>query len=187
MGTWLILINNFIWNRLEDTLAYLNPSDLHPEKRISSDSRPLRNVALATYQLPIGRGRKVNLQSRWLDSLVGGWQLSNVFTLQSGPVLTWGNYIYTGGPLRSTQSRPGPMDWHSIPRSSTRSRRSSLHIMNVQTFDLQYNWRNLHERDRYRRWIRTSGSASGGMCADPVRGVQSSEPGDFRGAEYGSD
>jgi len=47
-GHGLILINNFIWNRLEDRLAYLNPSDSAPEKRVSSDSRPLRNILTAT-------------------------------------------------------------------------------------------------------------------------------------------
>lgn len=50
----LTLINNFIWNRLIDRLAYLNDSDTVLEKRLSSDSRPVRNVLASTYQLPIG-------------------------------------------------------------------------------------------------------------------------------------
>ncbi len=58
-GNGLILINNFIWDRMEDRLAYLNPSDSAPEKRVSSDSRPLRNVMTATYQLPIRAGTQV--------------------------------------------------------------------------------------------------------------------------------
>ncbi len=136
-GHGLILINNFIWNRLEDTLAYLNPSDLHPEKRISTDSRPLRNVALATYQLPIGRGRKLNLQSRWLDSLVGGWQgFRTVFTLQSGPVLTWGNYIYTGGPLNLQSNQPNGLAFNTAQFNTISTQQLAN---NVQTFDLQYN------------------------------------------------
>ncbi len=37
----LTLLNNFVWSRLTDRLAYLNDSDPAPEKRVSSDSRPL--------------------------------------------------------------------------------------------------------------------------------------------------
>ena len=115
-GNGLILIDNFSWNRMEDRLAYLNPTEPAPEKRITSDSRPLRNVIAATYQLPIGRGRKLNLQSRVADSLAGGWILSSVFTLQSGPVLSFatanasgqpvGDYIYYGGPLDLQPHQP---------------------------------------------------------------------------------
>jgi hypothetical protein len=72
----LVLINNFVWNKLIDRLAYLNPSDPAPEKRLSSDSRPLRNVLASTYYLPIGRGKKINLQNRVVDSLAGGWGVS---------------------------------------------------------------------------------------------------------------
>jgi len=85
----LTIMNNFIWNKLIDRLAYLNDSDPAPEKRVSSDSRPVREVLASTYNLPIGRGLKVNLQNRVLDSFVGGWQVSGILTLQSGPVLTW--------------------------------------------------------------------------------------------------
>src|ERR1035438_1728858 len=65
----LTVLNNSVWSRLTDRLAYLNDSDPAPEKRISSDSRPLRDVLASTYTLPIGKGRLVNLQNRWLDGL----------------------------------------------------------------------------------------------------------------------
>ncbi|HEX3878725.1 MAG TPA: TonB-dependent receptor [Bryobacteraceae bacterium] len=135
-GNGLILINNFIWNRMEDTLAYLNPSDPRPEKRISSDSRPLRNVMAVTYQLPIGRGRKLNLQSRWLDSLVGGWQASGVFTLQSGPVIGWGNYIYYGGPLHLQPHQPNGLAFDTSQFNIISTQQLAN---NIQTLDLQFN------------------------------------------------
>jgi len=135
-GHGLILLNNFIWNRMEDRLAYLNPSDSQPEKRISSDSRPLRDVMTATYQLPIGHGRKLNLEQRWLDTVVGGWQASGVFTLQSGPVLSWGNYIYFGGPLNLQSNNPnGPaFDINQFDKISADQLGS-----NIQYFDTQFN------------------------------------------------
>jgi hypothetical protein len=135
-GNGLILIENFNWNRMEDRLAYLNPSDQAPEKRLSSDSRPLRNVFTATYQLPIGRGRKLNLQNRLVDSLVGGWQTSGVLTLQSGPVLTWGDYIYYGGPVGLNAHQPNGLAFNTSQFNTVTAQQLAD---NIQTFDLQYN------------------------------------------------
>lgn len=132
----LTLLENFIWNSLIDRLAYLNPSDPAPEKRRSSDSRPLRNIVATTYQLPIGRGRRLNLQSRWMDSLVGGWGLSGILTLQSGPMLSWGNYIYYGGPLNLQPHHPDGLAF-DITRFNTVSAEQLAN--NIQTFDNQFN------------------------------------------------
>jgi hypothetical protein len=137
----LTLINNFVWNKLIDRLGYLNDSDLEPEKRLSGDSRPLRNVTAATYQLPIGRGLAVNLQRRWVDALVGGWKLSGTLTLQSGPTLSWGNYIYYGGPLNLT---PHTADGYAFDIMQF-ERNTSLQLfnnnvpqLNVRYFDNQF-------------------------------------------------
>ena len=135
-GNGLILIENFNWNRMEDRLAYLNPSDQQPEKRVSSDSRPLRNVFTATYQLPIGRGRKLNLQNRVVDTLVGGWQSSGVLTLQSGPLLSWGNYIYYGGPLHLNAHQPNGVAFDVTQFNTVTAQQLAN---NIQTFDLQFN------------------------------------------------
>ena len=135
-GHGLILINNFIWDRLEDRLAYLNPSDPAPEKRLSTDSRPLRDVMLATYQLPIGRGRKLDMHNRLADFLAGGWQVSGVLTLQSGPVLAWGNYIYYGGPLNYQSNQPNGTAFNTAQFNTVSTQQLAD---NIQTFDLQFN------------------------------------------------
>jgi hypothetical protein len=132
----LTLINNFIWNRLIDRLLFLNDSDTLPEKRLSGDSRPLRDVLASTYQLPIGRGRKVNLQNRVADFLAGGWGLSGILTLQSGPVLSWGNYIYYGGPLNLNTHQPNGLAF-DITRFNTLTAQQL--VDNIRTFDQQFN------------------------------------------------
>jgi hypothetical protein len=44
-----------------------------------------QNLAIsALYQLPIGRGRYVNIDNRLLDGFVGGWQVNGIFTHTSG-------------------------------------------------------------------------------------------------------
>ncbi len=132
----LTLLNNFIWDSLIDRLAYLNDSDPAPEKRASSDSRPLRDVLAATYDLPIGRGRKLNLPSRWLDALVGGWGVNGIVTLQSGPVLGWGNYIYYGGPLNLQPHQPNGL---AFDKSQFNTVSAQQLADNVRTFDNQFN------------------------------------------------
>ena len=132
----LTLINNFIWNKLIDRLAYLNPSDPAPEKRVSSDSRPLREILAVDYQLPIGRGRSVNLQSRWLDSMVGGWGLTGILTLQSGPPLGWGDYIYFGGPLSLQAHQP---NGNAFDITQFDKLTADQLADDVRTFDNQFN------------------------------------------------
>ena len=132
----LTLINNFIWNKLIDRLAYLNDSDPLPEKRLSSDSRPFREVLASTYNLPIGRGLRVNLQNRVLDSFVGGWQISGILTLQSGPTLGWGNYIYFGGPLNLNPHQPDGLAFDTTQFVTPTNLQLSD---NLRTFDNQFN------------------------------------------------
>ncbi|HUK16945.1 MAG TPA: TonB-dependent receptor [Bryobacteraceae bacterium] len=109
MTNGLTLLNNFVYNNMMERMSYLNDSDPAPEKRISLDSRPLREVFFAIYQLPIGRGRAVNPQNRVVNALVGNWVVTPSITLQSGPAILWNNangYVYFGGPLNLNTNQP---------------------------------------------------------------------------------
>jgi hypothetical protein len=119
-----------------DRLAYLNESDLQPEKRPSGDSRPLRNVTLATYEIPVGRGRQFNIQSRWKDALIGGWQMAGTFTLQSGPLLSWGNVIYFGGPLNLQPHQPNGQVFNTSLFDQINAQQLAN---NIRYFDIQFN------------------------------------------------
>ena len=141
-GHGLILLDNFMYNRMEDRLTYLNATDPAPAKMISDISRPLRNVMTATWQVPIGHGRKVNLQSRVMDSLVGGWQLSGVYTLQSGKPLSWGNYVYFGGPLNYNSRIPAGQDFTTATMFDTTQFdivSNQQPAYNIQYFQLRFN------------------------------------------------
>ncbi|HWB82599.1 MAG TPA: carboxypeptidase regulatory-like domain-containing protein [Bryobacteraceae bacterium] len=137
----LTFLNNFIWSKELDRVTFLNSFDTTPTKEIGSNSRPLREVLAGTYQLPIGRGRALQLHSRLVDALVGGWQLSGILTLQSGPVLSWGNLIYFGGPLQYDSAQPNGTAF-DITRFDTVS--SEQLSYNIRTF---YNYFNNLRRD----------------------------------------
>lgn len=52
---------------------------------------PRRNNWITTviYQLPFGNGQRfANTSNRMLNAIIGGWQTSNIFLIQSGPFLT---------------------------------------------------------------------------------------------------
>ena len=132
----LTLLNNFIWDRLTERMVYLNDTDTAPEKRIAADSRPLRDILAATYILPIGRGRALDLQNKWVDGLIGGWGLNGILTLQSGPILGWGNYTYFGGPLDYNAHQPNGTTFN-ISQFVTSS--SAQLADNIRTFDTQFN------------------------------------------------
>jgi hypothetical protein len=136
LSSRLTMLNNFIWDRMTDRMVYLNDSDLAPEKRVAADSRPLRDVLAATYNLPIGNGQLINLRNRLLDGLVGGWGLNGILTLQSGPVLGWGNYTYFGGPLNYNSHQPNGVAFDTTQFIIN----SSFQLAdNIRSLDTQFN------------------------------------------------
>jgi hypothetical protein len=60
-------------------------NNLRNEKSVSAHDIPQRLVVSFSYQLPIGRGRKVGgNMNRLVNALVGGWEVSGIATVQSG-------------------------------------------------------------------------------------------------------
>jgi hypothetical protein len=99
-------IANYGWSRLTEQDTWLNDSDPQLERRISPFDHPQRIVMALTYDLPVGRGRAFNIQSRTLDAIVGGWHVNSVYIYQIGAPLNWdngsttspGDYVFYGGP-----------------------------------------------------------------------------------------
>lgn len=87
----LSVIANFIHSKLIEQDTYLNDTDLTPERRISPYDHPNRIVFAVVYELPVGRGRHFNGQSRWLDAIVGGWNINSIYQYQTGAPATWTN------------------------------------------------------------------------------------------------
>ena len=102
----LSVIGNYIWSRLGEQDSWLNDTDPTPEKRISPFDHPHRIVAAISWDLPVGKGRMLNVNSRLANAIVGGWHLNSVYTWQIGAPLAWvngstttpGDYVYFGGP-----------------------------------------------------------------------------------------
>jgi hypothetical protein len=103
----LLVTTNYIYSRLIEQTTWLNDTDLEPEKRVSPFDHTHRFVTGVSYALPFGKGRPVNLQSRWSNVVFGGWNLNGIYTWQMGAPISWvngssntpGDYVYFGGPL----------------------------------------------------------------------------------------
>jgi len=71
------------------------------------------------YELPIGKGKRVNISQKWADTLVGGWQMNMILSKQTGLPFTptLANSVANTG----TTSRPNLAgDWHIAEPTLTR-------------------------------------------------------------------
>jgi hypothetical protein len=105
----LVLIENFTYSKLIERTTYLNATDPAPEKRVGSDSRPLRETLAISYELPFGRNKRFNLSNRFVDGVFGGWAANGAIIFQSGPPIGWGNVVYLGGPLNLKSHPANPL------------------------------------------------------------------------------
>jgi hypothetical protein len=96
----LTILGAYTWSKTEEALAFLNNQDAAPFKNIGSQDRPHRLVISTVYELPVGRGHRfLGNDNRWVELLVGGFQLNLQETIQSGtPVGLNGSYNLIGDP-----------------------------------------------------------------------------------------
>ncbi|MBV9182476.1 MAG: TonB-dependent receptor [Acidobacteria bacterium] len=105
----LQLVGIYGLSKLIERDAFLNATDVNPEKRISPFDHTHRFVAAANYELPIGRGRLVNVGSRWADVLIGGWAVNGIYTYQTGAPILW---------MNGSSNNPGDYPLCAVPAIS---------------------------------------------------------------------
>jgi hypothetical protein len=66
----------------------------------SNNSVPHSLTSNFIYEFPFGKGRKWS-GNKWVNALIGGWQVSGIYTKQSGRVYGLGNWFYYGSDLRA--------------------------------------------------------------------------------------
>ena len=115
--------------------------DPQPERRISPFFRPTRLSAAVTYEIPVGRGKRINLQSRLLDFIAGGWQTTGTYTFQVGGPLTWvngstnnpGDYVYFGGKLNPDPRGVDGSAFDTKPFDTAAANQFQYHIRTFST------------------------------------------------------
>jgi len=67
-----------------DTLFPQNSNCQRCERNFSSFDTRNRLVVAPLYELPIGKGKRLNVTNRVANVIIGGWQVGGILTLQSG-------------------------------------------------------------------------------------------------------
>jgi len=73
-----------IRNQGGDTLFPQNSYCRQCERARSSHDTRQRFVTSALWDVPVGKGKKANIENPFLDAVAGGWQLGSILTLQTG-------------------------------------------------------------------------------------------------------
>jgi hypothetical protein len=93
------VLSNFTWSKslddssgirtqAYDTLFPQNSYCIRCERGPSSFNVPLRWVSSVLYELPAGRGKRLNINNGFLNAVVGGWQTGGTMTVQNGVPVT---------------------------------------------------------------------------------------------------
>jgi hypothetical protein len=95
------LLAAYTWSKNIEEVSLLNLTDASLERRIAQEDRPHRVVVSGIWELPFGKGRKWGSGwSKYINGLLGGWQLNGIFQWQSGQAVELGNIVYFGDPSK---------------------------------------------------------------------------------------
>lgn len=87
------VLGAFTWSKLFEDTTFWGPEISGPitEHKLGGEDRPLRLSVATVYELPIGKGKKFasNIPG-FLNVVLGGWELTGQWTIQSGTPLVFG-------------------------------------------------------------------------------------------------
>jgi Carboxypeptidase regulatory-like domain len=87
------LQTSYTWSKWLQATEYLNAGDAKPTKMISDQDVPNRFSMSGFYELPFGKRQPfASHANRWVDAIVGGWQIEGTYTYQSGFPIAFGSY-----------------------------------------------------------------------------------------------
>ncbi|MCX6626438.1 MAG: carboxypeptidase regulatory-like domain-containing protein [Candidatus Solibacter sp.] len=120
-----------------EQMTWMNDSDPVPERRLSPFDRPTRITVTMTYDLPVGKGRLLDVQSRPLNAIVGGWKIATTYQYQAGGPIVWnnGDYVYFGGGLKLD---PRSVDSPSFDKGVFDTNSANQFQYHVRTFSTTY-------------------------------------------------
>ncbi len=94
------LITAFTWSKLFEDTSFWGPEISGPviEHKLGGEDRPFKLSVAPIYELPVGRGKKhLGTMPRIADAVLGGWELTGHFTIQSGAPVVFGTDSFYDG------------------------------------------------------------------------------------------
>jgi hypothetical protein len=131
----------YTFSKFMQATEVLNQDDPRPTEVVSDFDRPHRLVVSGIYEFPFGRGRRFGGDLNPVASrIISGWQVSGIYTFQSGAPLGWGNIIYYSpdiGAIRLPSDQQTVARWFNT--GAPFERNSALQLdRNVRTFPLRF-------------------------------------------------
>ena len=107
--------SSYTWSKFLQSTEFLNAADPLPTKVISDQDIPQRFNIATIFDVPVGKGRRFGSNmNRWQSALAGGWQVSIIYSAQSGTPLGFGNALLK--PNANLQSIALPNDQKTVTR-----------------------------------------------------------------------
>jgi hypothetical protein len=133
------LSTNYTFSRYEQATEFLNAADAAPVRIISDQDVPHRFSLSGIYELPFGDERRFSSSNNVVSAIISGWQVSGIYSLQSGVPIGFGNIIFTGDPsdLRLSGDAQSIDQWFNIDAGFNRVSGQQL-VSNVRTAPLRY-------------------------------------------------
>ena len=108
------VINAFTWGKLFEDTSWIGPeiAGRNIEHKLGGEDRPFHLSIAPIWQIPVGRNKKFwPSMPKVADAIMGGWQLSGQFNIQSGvPVVFSTDSFFSG------KSFALPHDQQSLPQ-----------------------------------------------------------------------
>jgi len=130
---------SYSWSKFIEAVSLLNAGDQQLERVISPQDYPHHLAVSWVYELPFGRTRK--FFSTWKkvpEALFGGWQVSGIYTYQSGGAIGFGDAILFG----SIKEIPLPAEERSVSRwfdtSVFERNPANQHVRHLRTMSSQF-------------------------------------------------
>lgn len=93
--------------------VYRDPRNIEIDRSLSSFDVRHNMVLSYIWDIPIGRGRRIDLENAWLNAIVGGWQFNGLSTARSGTPFT---PVLSFNPAQSGHARPNRIGDGNLPR-----------------------------------------------------------------------
>jgi hypothetical protein len=123
------IIGSYTFSKWQQAVKLLNASDPAPVREISDNDAPHRINISSVWALPFGKGRALLSNTNGVVSRsVGGWELSGIWSIQSGFALPWGNVIDYNNPanILLPLDQRSPEHWFNVDGFETVSTKQLL-------------------------------------------------------------
>jgi len=109
------VINSFTWSKLFEDTSWTGPEILgrNVEHKLGGEDRPFHLSVAPIWQVPVGRGKKGwSTMPKVLDAVLGGWQMSGQFNIQSGvPVVFSTDSFFSGNNIALPKDQQSLKKW----------------------------------------------------------------------------